>query len=103
MIMIYMLLWKTIMKKHDKNQSKQSTHYSDQFFDLADLQVISNATFPSASVKIRKGDEIYKASAVGSGPIDALYSAIADITGIEVKLVEYNISWYLAEKKRLVK
>lgn len=64
----------------------------DQFFDLEDLQIIANSTFPNASVKIRKGEQIYNASAVGSGPIDALYSAIADVTSIAVKLIEYNIS-----------
>ena len=75
----------------NKNNPNVQT-YSSEFFDLDDLQVVSNASFPSASVKVRKGEEVFKASAVGSGPIDALYSAIANITGIEVKLVEYNIN-----------
>lgn len=54
-------------------------------------------------MKIRKGDEIYQASSVGSGPIDALYSAIADVTRIEVKLVEYNISSVSRGKEALGK
>lgn len=78
-------------EKAEKNNPNKET-YSDQFYDVEDLQIVSNAAFPSASVKIRKGEEIFKASAVGSGPIDALYSAIAEVTKIEVKLVEYNIS-----------
>jgi 2-isopropylmalate synthase len=76
-------------EKHDKTNV---TNYSDHFFEVEDLQVISNSSFPSASVKIRKGGEVFKSSAVGSGPIDALYSAIAEITTIKVKLVEYDIS-----------
>lgn len=89
-------------EKHDANHVN-ATHYSEQFFDFNDLQVVSNATFPSASVKIRKGDEVFKASAVGSGPIDALYSAIADITKIDVKLVEYNINSVSRGKEALGK
>jgi len=89
-------------EKHDANNAN-ATHYSDQFFDFDDLQVVSNASFPSASVKVRKGGEVFKASAVGSGPIDALYSAIADITNIDVKLVEYNINSVSRGKEALGK
>ncbi|MEO4055486.1 2-isopropylmalate synthase [Solibacillus sp. CAU 1738] len=84
-------------------QHALATHYSEQFYDLDDIQVISNASFPSASVKIRKGNEVLKSSAVGSGPIDALYSAIAEITKIEVKLIEYNISSVSRGKEALGK
>ncbi|WP_283778997.1 alpha-isopropylmalate synthase regulatory domain-containing protein, partial [Lysinibacillus sp. D4B1_S16] len=73
-------------EKHDDSH-KNATHYSDQFFDIEVLQVVSNTSFPSASVKVRKGNEVLKASAVGSGPIDALYSPIAEITKMDVKLV----------------
>lgn len=89
-------------EKHDANHAN-ATHYSEQFFDIEDLQVVSNASFPSASVKIRKGEEVLKASAVGSGPIDALYSAIADIVKIDVKLVEYNINSVSRGKEALGK
>lgn len=57
-----------------------------------DLQVISNTSFPSASVKMKKGNQILEGSAVGSGPIDALYSAIMDISQLDIHLLEYNIS-----------
>ena len=78
-------------EKSEKNNPSKET-FSDQFYDIEDLQIISNSTFPSASVKIRRGEDVFKSSAVGSGPVDALYSAIADVTGIQVKLIEYNIS-----------
>lgn len=76
-------------EKHDK---ENVTNYSDHFFEFEDLQVVSNSSFPSASVKIRKGGESFKSSAIGTGPIDALYSAIAEITKIQVKLIGYDIS-----------
>ena len=87
---LYIIVENYYKKANIHNPNKQS--YSEQFYDIEDLQIISNATFPSASVKVRKGQEIFKTSAVGSGPIDALYCAIADVTKISVKLVEYNIN-----------
>lgn len=78
-------------------------HYSHHFYELIDLQVISNTDFPSASVKIKKGDQILKSSAVGSGPIDALYSAITEISDLDIKLIEYNISSVSRGKEALGK
>ncbi|KML31937.1 2-isopropylmalate synthase [Priestia aryabhattai] len=78
-------------------------HYSNHFYELIDLQVISNTDFPSASVKIKKGDQILKSSAVGSGPIDALYSAITEISDLDIKLIEYNISSVSRGKEALGK
>ena len=77
---------------YEKHDQDNVTNYSDHFFEFEDLQVVSNSSFPSASVKIRKGEEVFKSSAVGTGPIDALYSAIAEITNIQVKLIGYDIS-----------
>ncbi|MQR85910.1 2-isopropylmalate synthase [Bacillus megaterium] len=78
-------------------------HYSNHFYELIDLQVISNTNFPSASVKVKKGDQILKSSAVGSGPIDALYSAITEISDLDIKLIEYNISSVSRGKEALGK
>ncbi|WP_176585836.1 2-isopropylmalate synthase [Priestia megaterium] len=78
-------------------------HYSNYFYELIDLQVISNTNFPSASVKIKKGDQMLKSSAVGSGPIDALYSAITEISDLDIKLIEYNISSVSRGKEALGK
>lgn len=66
--------------------------FASNFFELKDLQVISNPQFPSASVHLQKGDEILKSSAIGTGPIDALYTAILDIVNMDIKLIEYKIS-----------
>lgn len=78
-------------------------HYSHHFYELIDLQVISNTNFPSASVKIKKGDQILKSSAVGSGPIDALYSAITEISDLDIRLIEYSISSVSRGKEALGK
>ncbi|MGC4378335.1 2-isopropylmalate synthase [Fictibacillus sp. Mic-4] len=86
--------------KHDVQDIK---HYSDSFFELVDLQAISNAHFPSASVKVKKGDQIIERSSVGSGPIDALYSAITEISELDIRLIEYNISSVSRGKEALGK
>lgn len=83
--------------------SEEMTHYSDNFYELIDLQVISNTNFPSASVKIKKGDQILESSAVGSGPIDALYSAITEVCDLDIKLIEYKISSVSRGKEALGK
>lgn len=85
-------LYVIVENYYEQHEKANVTNYSDHFFEFEDLQVVSNSSFPSASVKIRKGGKVFMSSAVGSGPIDALYSAIADITKINVKLVEYDIS-----------
>lgn len=61
-------------------------------YELVSFQVISNDIFPTATIKLKKGKETFKHSAVGDGPIDALYTAIKDITGLDVDLKEYKIS-----------
>lgn len=87
-------------REHEKNQAMT---YSDQFYELVDLQVISNTSFPSASINLKKGNENLKSSSIGDGPIDALYSAITDVSGMEVKLIEYQISSVSRGKEALGK
>lgn len=77
--------------------------HSGDFYELVDLQVISNTTFPSASIKVKKGDKIFSASTVGTGPIDALYSAMKEIIDMDIKLLEYKISSVSRGKEALGK
>lgn len=63
-----------------------------QLYEMLSFQVVSNDIFPTATVKIRKGEEIFKQSAVGDGPIDALYTAIKGIVDLDIDLKEYKIS-----------
>jgi 2-isopropylmalate synthase len=74
------------------NMQEDATKVSGKLYELVNSQVISNDIFPSASVKIRRGEEFFRDSAVGDGPIDALYTAIKNIVGLDVDLVEYKIS-----------
>src|SRR5690625_2009934 len=62
---------KNYFAKH-QIEKKEIQDYADNFYDLVDLQVISNTSFPSASVKMKKGKLMLNGSAVGTGPIDAL-------------------------------
>src|SRR5699024_12649779 len=41
---------------------------------------------------IKKGDEVLQSSAVGTGPVDALYTAILEIVDLDINLIEYKIS-----------
>lgn len=82
-----------IVENHfTENHNQAIAHFSDHFFELIDLQVISNTSFPSASVKMKRGEQMLEGSAVGSGPIDALYSAIMEMSQLDIQLHEYHIS-----------
>ena len=85
---------------HDLYHIVQSTvrrdHFNgsavDKLYELADMQVIINNNFPSASVKIIKGDEILASSNMGDGAVDALYTAIREATGVHLRLLEYKLN-----------
>jgi 2-isopropylmalate synthase len=72
-------------------------------YELLDLQVISNSIFPSASVKIKRGNKTYKKSSIGNGVVDALYTAIKEVAELEVDLREYKISSISKGKEALGK
>lgn len=60
---------------------------------LMDLQVTAGSSvLPTATIKLRnaKGDIVIDAS-IGDGPVDAIYSAMQRIMGVEVKLLDYKI------------
>lgn len=84
-------------------ESPEVSNYADNFYELIDLQVISNTTFPSASVKMKKGEEEINSSAVGAGPIDALYTAILKVVDLDIHLLEYKISSVSRGKEALGK
>jgi 2-isopropylmalate synthase len=96
---LYVLV-ENYFKEHKKSHEMS---YSEHFFELIDLQVISNTAFPSASISVKKGNQVLKGSAVGTGPIDALYSAITAVCEMDVKLIEYQISSVTRGKEALGK
>jgi 2-isopropylmalate synthase len=61
-------------------------------YELVSFQAISNDLLPTATVKLKKGSETLEGSAVGDGPIDALYSVIKTLAGLDVQLKDYKIN-----------
>jgi 2-isopropylmalate synthase len=47
---------------------------------------------PSASVRLRRGDEVIEESAMGDGMIDAACGAIQRAAGVDARLVTFNVS-----------
>ncbi len=63
-------------------------------FTLENLNVIcgGHGTIPTASVRIRIGDEYFIDSGTGDGPVDAVFNCITRLTKIDCKLVDYNLA-----------
>jgi len=47
---------------------------------------------PTATARLRRGGEMIEDSAMGDGMIDAAYGAIGRATGVDAKLVSFNVS-----------
>lgn len=63
-----------------------------EVFNLEYLAVTTgNSTVPTATVRVRRGDDVVQEAACGDGPIDACYKAIDRVTGIETHLVNYSL------------
>jgi 2-isopropylmalate synthase len=66
---------------------------SQGLWQLVGLQVTSGSnTIPTATVTLKdtNGETLQDAS-IGDGPVDAIYSAIARLTGVKVSLTDYRI------------
>lgn len=61
-------------------------------YELASFQVVTNDQYPTASVELKKGNEVLRGSSIGDGPIDALYSVIKTLTDLDVQLIHYKIN-----------
>ncbi len=62
------------------------------YYELQYLHSVSGTgTVPSATVRMRIGDEIVQQSSWGAGPVDAAYAAIGLTCGTEVRLDDYAI------------
>jgi 2-isopropylmalate synthase len=46
---------------------------------------------PSATVRLRREDQMFQDSGTGDGPVEAVYAAIDAITGIKGRLLDYNL------------
>ncbi len=61
-------------------------------FELDYIQTISgNKVLPTATVCLKRGEEVFQDSAIGDGPVEASYNVIDRITGFPGKLLSYQI------------
>jgi len=61
-------------------------------FEMEYIHVSSgNQVLPTATLRLKRGDEALQDSAIGDGPVDATYKAIERITGVQGKLLSYQI------------
>jgi 2-isopropylmalate synthase len=49
------------------------------------------SAIPTATVRVRCGDETHEAAAIGDGPVDAVYKAISTVMRSSAKLVRYDV------------
>ncbi|MDF2879126.1 MAG: 2-isopropylmalate synthase [Clostridia bacterium] len=64
---------------------------STQLWELVDFEVVYNNISPTATVKVRRGENISCEEKIGNGPIDALYTAIISAIVTPITLLEYRI------------
>jgi len=63
-----------------------------EIFSLFDLHIVSGLTQkPTATVKLKVGDEIIDRMEYGDGPVDATYKAIASITDTKSNLLRFEV------------
>jgi 2-isopropylmalate synthase len=56
------------------------------------LHVISGTgVIPSATIRLKKDDQLFQDSGVGDGPVDAVLNAIDAVTGLKGRLQEYSL------------
>ncbi len=64
----------------------------EEVYKLEYLQVTTgNSTVPTATVRLHKGEDVIQEAACGDGPVDAVYKAIDRVTGVETRLIAYNL------------
>ncbi len=65
---------------------------TDAAYVLDHLQVSTGTTaVPTATVQIRRGEDVFLDAACGDGPVDAALKTIDRITGIHGKLVDFSL------------
>ncbi len=65
---------------------------AQQVWTLVGLQTMAgDRATPTATVTVERDGKEYTDAATGDGPVDAIYSAIARITGVTVTLADYQL------------
>jgi 2-isopropylmalate synthase len=73
---------------------EEETHETSlELFTLDYLHTISGSKdiLPTATVRLRKKKQVFQRAASGDGPVDAVYNAIDEITGIKPRLLDYVV------------
>jgi 2-isopropylmalate synthase len=71
--------------------SDQLGHGAETFtLDYFNIQS-GNLSVPTATVRIRAGDDLHEEAATGDGPVDAIFNAIDRALGISARLLEYTV------------
>jgi 2-isopropylmalate synthase len=70
----------------------EATQGGLETYRLEYLHVISGTgVVPSATVKLRRDQEVFQDSGVGDGPVDAVLAAIEAITGMKGRVLDYSL------------
>lgn len=65
---------------------------AEEVYKLEYIQTTTGSqTLPTATIKLRKENQIIQDAAIGDGPVDATYKAIERITKIPGKLLSYSL------------
>ncbi|RKY01244.1 2-isopropylmalate synthase [Candidatus Poribacteria bacterium] len=95
---VYQRFLKLADKKKEVHEADLEAIMRDEFkaipetYRLESIQVMSGSgLIPTATVTLRRGDQLIRDSATGDGPVDATYKAIDRITGLSVELTDYSI------------
>jgi len=71
---------------------EEQTFQVPEAYSLEYIHTVSgNQILATATVRIKKKNELFQEAACGDGPIDATYKAIDRITGLKFNLVDYSI------------
>ncbi|MDX1920876.1 MAG: 2-isopropylmalate synthase [Candidatus Caenarcaniphilales bacterium] len=72
---------------------KERESVTDTFFKLERLQIACGTGLPTASVEIRnlKEESLLRTSALGTGPVDAIYQALKELVKIPNELIEFSV------------
>ena len=65
----------------------RASAYELEYFNIQS----GNTAIPTATVRIRQGEEMLEEAATGDGPVSAIFRAIERATGVGTTLVEYNV------------
>ncbi len=64
-----------------------------EIFSLVYFSVVTgNKVIPTATVKLKRNNDLFQEAATGDGPVDAVYRAIEKITDTPIKLINYAIN-----------